>query len=261
MNFTVNNEGFPIEAVFDNQDVWNILVPLLRHWASLVANSTTRKIVFLAAPPGAGKTTLALALAQIAHNPQLIGLPHGTFKNLCIEVQGIDGFHLPNAYLTTHTFVENGQERTLFSRKGAPFTYDIEKLIRLLMQARSLKTTDPWPRYSRIKHDVIEGNRGITGNLLLLEGNYLLLPSGPWSKLTQLCDESIMLLANEEILRNRLINRKIQGGLSQTEAELWYEQSDGPNVRTVLAAHQTATLELRLTCNGRLEVSKSKYKR
>ena len=43
-----------------------------------------------------------------------------------------------------------------------------------------------------------------------------------------------MIKAEPEFLKQRLINRKIQGGLSATEALEFYEKSDKENVLTTL---------------------------
>ncbi len=55
----------------------------------------------------------------------------------------------------------------------------------------------------------------VNGNILLVEGNWLLL------------DEL-------ELLKKRLIQRKIQGGLSEEEAVRFYETSDRLNVERIV---------------------------
>lgn len=51
-------------------------------------------------------------------------------------------------------------------------------------------------------------------------------------------------------LRARLIGRKLAGGLSQAEAETFYERTDGPNVRRVLESSLPADLMLEMTSTG-----------
>ncbi|EBE3258316.1 hypothetical protein IEI71_003001 [Salmonella enterica] len=53
-----------------------------------------------------------------------------------------------------------------------------------------------------------------------------------------------------ETLRARLIGRKLAGGLSQAEAETFYERTDGPNVRRVLESSLPADLMLEMTSTG-----------
>lgn len=251
----VNNEDLPMEAFYRDEDVRNIFVPLLKQWTRRVGQGG-RTIVYLAAPPGLGKTTLALFLHHLATHSELVGLPHDAFAPLCLEVRGIDGFHYPNSYLDSHVIEEDGVVKTLRQRKGAPFTYDVGSLHALLKQARAGGATDPWPTYSRVTHDVALGTTGVTGNVLLLEGNYLLLPEEPWASLTPLADVTLFVRADESLLKDRLIGRKVQGGMSRDQAEAWYEASDGPNVRMVLARQRPADLELVLQDDGSFLVQK-----
>ena len=49
------------------------------------------------------------------------------------------------------------------------------------------------------------------------------------------------------MLKQRLIERKIQGGLSHSEASEFYERSDGRNVSRVLKHSMQADLILRMS--------------
>ena len=70
----------------------------------------------------------------------------------------------------------------------------------------------------------------MTGDVLLVEGNWLLLDAPGWNEARTLCDCTIALRAPEPVLRERLLARKMRGGLSRAEAETWYARVDGPNV-------------------------------
>ena len=50
----------------------------------------------------------------------------------------------------------------------------------------------------------------------------------------QYADYKILILAEEEMLKERLISRKKKGGLSREEAVAWYQNSDSKNVKRVL---------------------------
>ncbi|MBQ6395173.1 MAG: hypothetical protein IJH87_02365, partial [Atopobiaceae bacterium] len=146
--------------------------------------------------------------------------------------------------------VEDGREITLRSRKGAEFTFNAFSLAEHLIDARDSAEPKAWPEYSRKLHDPVADAIPIVGDILLVEGNYLLLPEEPWTEIASLADETVFLDAPEELLRGRLVARKIAGGSSEEEAVTWYESSDGRNVRRVLAAHIPATHELRLDNEG-----------
>ncbi|EFP62841.1 fructose transport system kinase domain protein [Erysipelotrichaceae bacterium 3_1_53] len=68
-----------------------------------------------------------------------------------------------------------------------------------------------------------------------------------WKQLKQFCDYSIFIKAEEDMLKERLIERKIKGGLTRRKAEEFYEHSDGRNVQRVLQYSMPADLTLRLS--------------
>ena len=51
-------------------------------------------------------------------------------------------------------------------------------------------------------------------------------------------------------LRERLVGRKLAGGLSLADAEAFYDRTDGPNVRRVLEESLPANLTLMMTATG-----------
>lgn len=137
------------------------------------------------------------------------------------------------------------------SRKGAPETFDVKGLRAALLDARS-DAPGPWPTYSRILHDVVPASLPIDEKILLVEGNYLLLDEGRWKGLADLADFTVFLRAPEELLRERLVGRKVAGGATLEEARAWYAASDGRNVARVLAHHSPADVELALGADGGL---------
>ena len=234
--------GLEVGARYADEDVAGVFVPLLRRWTAMRAERDDRLVVFLAAPPGAGKTTLSLFMEWLSRRVEGVEP---------LQAVGMDGFHYPNAYLDAHTFVENGQEVTLRSRKGAPQTFDVGGLRAALADARGASPR-AWPTYSRVLHDPVPASLPIAGRILLVEGNYLLLDQGRWAGLAELADATVFLSAPEELLRGRLVARKVAGGSTPEEAEAWYAASDGRNVATVLTHHLPADVELELLADGRI---------
>ena len=55
------------------------------------------------------------------------------------------------------------------------------------------------------------------------------------------------------MLKERLIKRKIMGGLSEEEAVNFYQKSDSLNVRRVVNNSLEADLNLELLCNGKFK--------
>ena len=152
----------------------------------------------------------------------------------------MDGFHHYNSWLDAHQ---------LRPFKGAPETFDVAKLAENLRQVVEGDCT--WPQYDRQKHDPVEDALHVTAPLVIVEGNWLLLDDEKWLELASFCDFSIFIHAPAQILRERLISRKIAGGLSRQEAEAFYARTDGPNVERVLVNSRQANLIVEMTEEGR----------
>lgn len=238
LDLTVNGLTYTVE--YRDGDVRETFEPLLRAWAARHAEDGGRYVALLAAPPGTGKTTLALFLQELA--AQMPDMPH-------VQALGMDGFHYPNAYLDTHTVEEDGRTKTLRERKGAPFTFDAEALAAAIADLKS-EHPAPWPAYSRELHDVVPAAVPVMGEIVIVEGNYLLLDDSRWRGIAKLADQTVFLSADAGMLRERLVGRKVAGGMERAAAEAWFEASDGRNVDLVLRRHLPADVELRLDADG-----------
>jgi putative kinase len=235
--------GFQVQASFRKEVVSNILLPLLRRLASMQKRLNRRLIVFLVAPPASGKSTLAsflemLSLQDCALEP--------------VQPLGIDGFHYHQEYILTHTVCRDGSEIPMKDVKGCPESYDIEKLSQAIQAIQCMDIK--WPLYDRRLHDVVEDAIDVNKNIVLIEGNWLLLNEADWINLRNYCDFSMMLRAEESVLKNRLIERKQRGGLSREEATRFYSGSDQPNIVRCLRKSANADMTLYVDQNGFIAV-------
>lgn len=238
-DYQFNVNGFPVTASYDDGAVETLFLPLLRRWTQMYRERGKRIFVFLSAPPGVGKTTLARFFEHLSRESDGIEP---------LAAVGLDGFHYHADYIAVHTVTVDGVEVPMKQVKGAPETYDIPKLIDTL---RALRERDViWPIYDRNLHDVVEDGVRVEANIVLVEGNWMLSSEGMWADVAGMCDDSIFIGADPESVRDRLVARKIRGGLSPEAAEAFYERSDRANVLRLMAHHVRASSCWRMTEDG-----------
>ncbi|RBO52200.1 nucleoside/nucleotide kinase family protein [Rhodovulum sp. BSW8] len=185
----------------------------------------TRRLVALAGPPGSGKSTLARRLSG-----QLAEMGHAA------PVVPMDGFHLDNRLLSA---------RGLLARKGAPESFDVAGLLRLV-DALAAGGEVIHPVFDRARDSAIAGAGAVaeTDRTAILEGNYLLFDAPPWRALAGFWDVSVFLAVPEEDLLSRLTTRWLDHGLAPEAARDRAERNDMANARLVAARRLPADLAL-----------------
>jgi pantothenate kinase len=224
ISFAVTEADMESILFYTAGTVEQVLYPLAGKLERNYRESSARPfLAALAGPPGSGKSAIAAVLRTLL---QERGLP--------AIVLPMDGFHRKNEELSSMRIRLRGEEVTLLSIKGAKETYDVESLIKSILQLREGSLTH-WPLYSRTLHEPVE--RGIplcnAEALYIIEGNYLLLDKEPWKEMLPLFDKKILITSRERILRRRIIRRKIRGGYRRREAALHFRRSDCRNIREV----------------------------
>ncbi len=222
-HYTITVNGLTIPVKYAKETVDELFLPLLQKLTDRYHEKQHRIVVFLAAPPAVGKTTLSLFLESLSHSSDDLE---------AVKAVGMDGFHYHADYLASHTLIRDGETVEMTTVKGCPETFDAEKLKGALEQLHDEDIS--WPLYFRNIHDVVEDGDQVKGNIILIEGNYLLLNEPRWSVLRQFCDYAVLIQADEELLKERLISRKMMGNKTREEAEHFYEYSDRRNIIRVL---------------------------
>lgn len=241
METMLNINGFMTKVSYSEKEIQTLFYPILNELIKRRKEKNGRLIVYLAAPPGTGKTTLSLFLKKLFDQ---LETPYS------FQVLSIDGFHYDRDYLTSHYITRNGTEILLNNVKGSPESFNLEALTDTLKDLRDKPVN--WPVYDRTIHDVSEETITADADIVLIEGNWLLLNEEKWNELEDYCDISLFIEADQEVLKQRLINRKIRGGLSPEEAEIFYRESDGKNVERVLRNHFNTDIVLKLTSKEEL---------
>lgn len=221
LRLTINGLGHKVR--YNQETIEHLFLPFLRRMTKLQRERGQRLVVFLAAPPGTGKSTLALLLEKLSMTDPALEP---------VQAIGLDGFHYPEDYIRTHTVRLDGRDVPMRAVKGCPETFDVEHLLEKLQQIHEEDCR--WPIYDRTVHDVIEDVTKVRRAIILLEGNWLLLGEERWQQVRTYADYSLFICAEPADLRERLIARKMAGGMTRAEAEAFYQGSDRPNVQRVL---------------------------
>ncbi|WP_432587206.1 nucleoside/nucleotide kinase family protein [Streptomyces sp. HD1123-B1] len=195
--------------------------------AGRLAAPGTRRLLGIAGPPGAGKTTLAGRLVDALGPERAVLVP-------------MDGFHLADAEL---------RRLGLLDRKGAPETFDpygYTALLRRLRAPRSGETVYA-PGFDRELEQPLAGAVPVAPEvpLVITEGNYLLLDEGPWRPVRALLDETWWIELDGEERVRRLIDRHERFGKPRPEAERFVLRSDEANARRVAPGRAVADLVVR----------------
>jgi pantothenate kinase len=190
------------------------------------AGAGRRVIIGIAGAPGAGKSTFATDLVA-ACGPDAV-------------LVGMDGYHLAQRVLDAAGLAEI---------KGAPETFDAAGYVALLDRLGAVGTDTVYaPEFRREIEEPVAGAVAIppSAQVVITEGNYLLLDTPPWDRARSLLTEVWFLDVPEDLRLHRLVQRHIRFGRSPEAArERAVRGSDGANARTVMGTRHCADLLLR----------------
>lgn len=185
-----------------------------------------RRLLGIVGPPGAGKSTLAQALHRDMQTAS--------------QVVPMDGFHLAQVEL---------ERLGRADRKGAPDTFDALGFVALLERLRVPRPGEVVyaPAFRREIEEPVAGAIAVRPEtpLIIVEGNYLLLDDGPWARVAACLDETWYVDVDDDLRRERLVQRHVRFGRSAEAARAWVETTDEPNARRIAATRARAQWVLR----------------
>jgi pantothenate kinase len=191
--------------------------------ARLVAHGHAgRRILGIAGPPGAGKSTLAHAVTEAVEGAVLVPM---------------DGFHLAQRVIDA---------AGLADRKGAPQTFDRAGYAALLDRLRDQQPADGpvyAPEFRRSIEEPVAGAIEVRPDcpLVVTEGNYLLL----WPEVHALLDETWWVDLDPLERRARLAARHAAFGKTPERAAAWAHGPDESNARLVAPGRALADVVVR----------------
>jgi pantothenate kinase len=198
--------------------------------AVALAREPGRRILGIAGPPGGGKSTLALAV--VAHVTATLGTDAA--RNV-----PMDGYHLADVEL---------RRLGLLDRKGIPASFDAAGYVALLRRLREQGSDTVYaPAFDRMIEQPVAGSIPVPPEtaLIVTEGNYVLLDSGPWAGVRALLDRSWFTgpkpgTPADDLRNARLLARHIEFGKTPEQALAWMATVDTPNALLVDATRSRA---------------------
>lgn len=203
---------------------------IVTHALEMERQANERIVIGIAGGPGTGKSTLAA---------EVVTTLNATQPGTAVLVP-MDGFHMRHSKLESLGLVDF---------KGAPHTFEGASFVNFLSHLKTAAEPVKGPGYSRKIEDVVTDAFEVPADtqVLVVEGNYLLLADPPWMAVKPLLDFSAFIDVPRDLVRERLLRRHAEEGLFTEERNRAHiERTDLPNYDLVSQSQNRADLVITL---------------
>ncbi|XVE77860.1 hypothetical protein DITRI_Ditri13aG0097100 [Diplodiscus trichospermus] len=234
----------PVLEESSMDEVFDILAECVLPTSAVQSNPHAKRIVGLAGPPGAGKSTLAFEVMQRINN--LWSQKARPFDSqvkppdVAIVIP-MDGFHLYRSQLDA---MENPEDA--HARRGAPWTFDPMLLLNCLKNLRNQGSVYA-PSFDHGIGDPIEDDIFVSlqHKVVIVEGNYLLLEEGVWKEISSMFDEKWFIDVDLDKAMQRVLRRHISTGKPPDVAQWRIDYNDRPNAELIMKSKKNADLVIK----------------
>lgn len=170
------------------EHAWHIHCSKLASVARDAPTPAARTLTILGGAPGSGKSTVAACAQQLLNE-------RARSAHFC-KLVPMDGFHYYRTQLDAFP-----DPQAAHARRGAPFTFDAPRFVRCVRALREHPhRTHYLPAFEHGVKDPVEDAIAVTPahRIVIVEGNYVLLPEAPWNELRQLAGLAALLACSDE---------------------------------------------------------------
>ncbi|CAG9464595.1 unnamed protein product [Pedinophyceae sp. YPF-701] len=196
--------------------------------ASRPVRGPARVLVGIVGCPGSGKSTAALRVRDSL-----------TFRGVSCQILPMDGFHYYR-----HQLDAMADPKHAHDRRGAPFTFDAVAFVDAVLAASAQGGRLKCPSFDHRVKDPVQDDIEIDAEteVVIVEGNYLLLETPPWGSIRGLLDLSFFIDVDVDKAMSRVIGRQVAMGIPVAVSKQRIANNDRPNALTVVATRHRADI-------------------
>ncbi|XP_018439189.1 putative uridine kinase C227.14 [Raphanus sativus] len=225
-------------------EIYDKLAERLVPTSAAMFSPNVKRLVGLAGPPGAGKSTLAYEVVRRVNRlwPQkAASFDAEVMPPDVATVLPMDGFHLYRSQLDA---MEDPKEA--HARRGAPWTFNPALLLNCLKKLRNEGSVYV-PSFDHGVGDPVEDDIFVSlqHKVVIVEGNYLLLEEGSWKDISDMFDEKWFIDVNLDTAMQRVEARHISTGKPPDVAKWRIDYNDRPNAELIMKSKTNADVLIR----------------